>query len=144
MLAALFRLVFAMMWLLFALHLLHALRLFGGAEYLRVFDADKLWALARLDLYANFDGYYVGLPFYGLASTVCAWLWWKSGYIPRALAGFGVIGSAWCVVCAFGFLIVPDFDKTVNLWWFDSPLGLFEMATSVWLLVKGLTPAKQR
>jgi hypothetical protein len=73
-----------------------------------------------------------------LAATVCAWLWWKSNYIPKGLALFGVISSAWCVICAFIFLIFPSFDKTVNAYWFDSPMAIFELILSVWLLSKGL------
>jgi hypothetical protein len=42
------------------------------------------------------------------------------------------------VACTFVFLIFPGFTRAVNLWWFDSPMGLFEMATSFWLLFKGL------
>src|SRR5882724_7961137 len=87
---ALFRLVFALLWLLSTLNMLGALRLLGSASYLQVFEADRLQALARAHLGANFDDYYVGLPFFGLAATVCAYLWLKSNYIPRALAGFGV------------------------------------------------------
>src|SRR5438270_3605456 len=67
---AFFRLVFALLWLLTTLNLLSALRLLRSASYLQVFEADRLQALARLDLAANFDAYYVGLPFFGLASTV--------------------------------------------------------------------------
>ena len=87
---------------------------------------------------SNFDDYYVGLPFFSLASTVCSYLWLKSKYIPRGLAAFGVIASAWCVVCAFIFLIFPHFNKIVNDYAFDSPMALFEMALSFWLLIKGL------
>jgi hypothetical protein len=137
---AFFRLVFALMWLLTTLNLLSALRLLGSASYLQVFEADRLQALARLDLAANFDAYYVGLPFFGLASTVCSYLWFKSNYIPRGLAAFGVVSSAWCVICAFVFLIFPDFNKTVNDYWFDSPMALFELVLSFWLLFKGLRP----
>lgn len=137
---ALFRLVFALLWLLTTLNLLSALRLLGSASYLQVFEADRLQALARLHLGANFDAYYVGLPFFGLAATVCSYLWLKSNYIPRALAGFGVISSAWCVVCAFVFLIFPHFNKLVNDYWFDSPMAFFELALSFWLLFKGLRP----
>jgi len=137
---ALFRLVFALMWLLTALNMLGALRLLGSASYLQVFEADRLQALARLDLAANFDAYYVGLPFFGLASTVCSYLWFKSNYIPRGLAAFGVVSSAWCVICAFAFLIFPDFNKTVNDYWFDSPMAIFELVLSFWLLFKGLRP----
>ena len=75
---ALFRLVFALLWLLSPLNLLGALRLLSNANYLQVFEPDRLQALARLQLGATFDNYYVGLPFFGLAATICAWLWLKS------------------------------------------------------------------
>ena len=135
---ALFRLVFALLWLLTTLNMLGALRHLGSASYLQVFEADRLQTLARLHLAANFDDYYVGLPFFGLAATVCSYLWLKSNYIPKSLSVFGLISSAWCVVCALVFLIFPHFNKTVNDYWFDSPMALFELALSLWLLFKGL------
>lgn len=138
--AAFFRLVFALMWLGSALNMLGALRLLGDAAYLPVFAANQLQTLAMLHLAASYDAYYVGLPFLALASTVCSCLWFKSRYIPRALAAFGVISSAWCVVCAFAFIVFPHFNATVNAYWFDTPMTLFEMATGFWLLFKGLGP----
>jgi hypothetical protein len=135
---ALFRLVFAMLWLIAPLNSLAALRLLGDAPYLKVFEADRLQALARVQLAGSFDDYYVGLPFFGLAATVCAWLWLKSKYIPRGLSIFGVVGSAWCVICAFVFLLFPNFNKIVNDYAFDTPMALFELAVSFWLLIKGL------
>ncbi len=66
----------------------------------------------------SFDDYYAGLPFFGLAATVCAWLWLKSNYIPKGLSIFGVIA--------------------VNDYIFDSPMALFELVVSFWLLFKGL------
>ena len=140
LIGALFRLVFALLWLLAPLNLLGALRLLSNANYLQVFEPDRLQALARLHLGANFDDYYVGLPFFGLAATVCAWLWLKSNYIPRGLSIFGVLGSTWCVFCAFVYLIFPNFNKIVNDYIFDSPMALFELVVSVWLLFKGLRP----
>ena len=137
---ALFRFVFALLWLLAPLNLLGALRLLSNANYLQAFEPDRLQALARLHLGANFDAYYVGLPFFGLAATVCAWLWLKSSYIPKGLAIFGVISSAWCVLCAFVFLILPQFNKVVNDYAFDTPMALFELIVSFWLLFKGLKP----
>jgi hypothetical protein len=114
----------------------------SNANYLQVFEPDRLQALARLHLGANFDDYYVGLPFFGLAATVCAWLWLKSNYIPKALAIFGVISSAWCVLCAFVFLIFPNFNKIVNDYIFDTPMAIFELVVSLWLLVKGLQSSR--
>src|SRR5438874_5217750 len=138
---ALFRLVFAMLWLIAPLNSLAALRLLGDASYLKVFEPDRLQALARVQLAGSFDDYYVGLPFFGLAATVCAYLWLKSKYIPRGLSIFGVIGSAWCVFCAIAYLVFPGFATPVNPYWFDSPMALFELIVSFWLLFKGLPPA---
>jgi hypothetical protein len=140
---ALFRLVFALMWLLSTLNMLGALRLLGSTSYLQVFEPDRLQVLARLSVAATFDDYYVGLPFFGLAATICAWLWLKSNYIPKGLALFGMVSSAWCVICAFVFLIFPGFAKPVDPYWFDSPMAIFEMALAFWLLFKGLKPVDQ-
>lgn len=135
---ALFRLVFAVLWLIAPLNSLAALRLLGDATYLKVFEPDRLQALARVQLAGSFDDYYVGLPFFGLAATLCAWLWFRSNYIPKGLALFGVISSAWCVFCAVVYLIFPNFNKIVNDYVFDLPMAIFELVVSFWLLFKGL------
>jgi hypothetical protein len=140
LLATFWRLVYAVTWVVIALNSFTALRLLSGAEYARVFGEEQMQALARLHL-SGFDAYYVGLLFYGLASTGCAYLWFKSRYIPRVLAAWGLIASGWCAISTFVFIISPDFSKVVNLWWFDSPMGIFEIATSFWLLFKGLAPS---
>ena len=41
---------------------------------------------------------------------------------------------------AFVFLIFPNFNKIVNDYIFDSPMALFELVVSVWLLFKALRP----
>ena len=139
--AAFCRLVVAFMWCVTALNTLGALRLLGDAAYLAAFETGQLQTLARLHITASFDAYYVGLPFWGLASTVCSYLWFKSKYIPGVLAAFGVIASAWCVVCAFTFIVFPRFNAMVNASWFDVPMVIFEMALGFWLLFKGLSPS---
>ncbi|HEY4683883.1 MAG TPA: DUF4386 domain-containing protein [Candidatus Acidoferrales bacterium] len=140
LLAAFGRLVHGFTWLLVTLNLFTALRLLSGADYSRAFGPDQLPVVARLYL-SGFDAYYVGLLFWGLGATVGSYLWFKSGYVPRALAAFGVISSAWCAACTFVLYIFPDFPKLVNLWWFDSPMAVFELALSFWLLFKGLRPS---
>jgi hypothetical protein len=140
LLATFWRFVWVLMWLVMTLHLFDALRLLGGANYLRSFEPGRLEALARVNLDTRFDYYYVGLLFGALGSTVCGWLWFKSRYIPRILAAFGVISSAFCVACTLIFYVFPNFQNTVNLWWFDTPMGIFDIGTSFWLLLKGLKP----
>jgi len=140
LLAAFLRLASAGVWVLMTLNLFYALRLVDGSGYLQVFDAGQVQALARVYLSARFDQYYVGLLFSGLASTICGYLWFKSNYIPKTLAVFGVISSVFCVACTSAFIINIDFARIVNLWWFDTPMGIFDIATSLWLLVMGLKP----
>ncbi len=142
LIAALCRLVYAMLWGETALNMLGALRLLGDATYLPAFKADQLHTLARLHLVASYDAYYIGLPFWGLASTLCSYLWFKSKYIPKALAAFGVMSSAWCVFCAFTFIVFPHFKETVNAYWFDMPMTLFEMALGFWLSFKCLSTSE--
>jgi hypothetical protein len=140
LLAAFGRLVHGLTWLLVTLNLFTALRLLSDADYSRALAPDQLAALARLYL-SGYDAYYVGLLFWALGATIGAYLWFKSGYIPRALAIFGVISSAWCAACTLVFYVFPDFTNLVNLWWFDSPMAIFELALSFWLLFKGLRPS---
>lgn len=143
LLAAFWRLVYALMWVGMTLKLFEALRLVSGADYLRGFEPERLQALSRLSLSAGLDGYYVGLLFWALAATLCSYLFFKSHYIPRALATFGMVASGWCAACTVAFLIFPGFANVVNLWLFDSPMALFEIAVSFWLLFKGLSPRPQ-
>jgi hypothetical protein len=138
LLAACWRLIYALLWVLMTLNLFDAMRLLRGADYLQAFGAERLQALATLYLRARFDQYYVGLLFCALASTCCGYLWFKSSYIPKPLAAWGAISSAFCAACTFIFIICPNFAKVVNLWWFDSPMGIFDLATSFWLLFRGL------
>src|SRR5437773_7241601 len=51
------------------------LRILSGAEYLKVFEVDRLQALARLSISAHGDAYNVGLVLAGLRSTAFCYLW---------------------------------------------------------------------
>lgn len=130
-------LVHGFTWLLSTINLFTALRLLSDADYSSALGTDTLQALARLYL-SGHDPYYVGLLFWALGVTAGSYLWLKSGYIPRALAAFGLLSAVWCAICTFVYYIFPGFTKVVSLWWFDSPMGVFEIALSFWLLVKGL------
>lgn len=141
LLAAFWRLVWVLMWLAMTLKFFDALRLLHHPDYMRGFETEQSEAFARFYLGTSFDYYYVGLLFGALASAVCGFLWFKSRYIPRSLAIFGMISSAFCVGCTILLCIFPAFDKVVNLWWFDTPMALFDITLSFWLLLKGLRPS---
>lgn len=136
--AAFFRMLLALTWCITALNSLGALRLLSDTSYLSVFETTKLQTLARLELASSWDAYYVGLPFWALASTICSYLLFRSKYIPKALSLFGIISSMWCVFCALTFIVFPHFESTVNAGWFDMPMLIFEIILGFWLLFKRL------
>jgi len=138
LIAAFFRMLLAVTWCITALNSLGALRLLGDTSYLSVFETTKLQTLARLSIAASWDAYYVGLPFWTLASTICSYLFFRSKFIPKALALFGILSSVWGVFCAFTFIIYPHFDSTVNAGWFDMPMLIFEIVLGFWLLLARL------
>ena len=119
----------------------NVLRILGGAEYLKVFELDRLQALARLWVTAHTDAYNVGLIFAGLRSTTFCYLWFKSRFIPRPLAGFGVVASFLMGVCAYSFVIVPELATVVPVTIYGGPIFLFELTMGLWLLFKGLPRA---
>lgn len=138
LLATLWKLVHAVTAVLMALSLLSVVRLASDPAYRQALGAEPLQALARLNRSATWEQYYVGLAFWALSSTVLGWLWLKSRYIPAALAAFGLVSSAWCALCTFAYIINPAFAHVVNLWWFDSPMAVFGIVLSFWLLFRGL------
>jgi len=122
-----------------ALSDLEVLRILS-ADYLRVFEPDRLQALARLSIGAHGAGYNVGLVFAGLRSTLFCYLWFKSNYIPRAFGAWGVFASALMGASAFVFIIFPEIAKTFTVFYYGTPIFFFELTMGFWLLLKGLRP----
>ena len=54
------------------------LRVLSGADYLHVFEADRLQALASIYVGVHGAGYNVAEIFLGLGSTVFGYLWFES------------------------------------------------------------------
>ncbi|MEI6683525.1 MAG: DUF4386 domain-containing protein [Bacteroidota bacterium] len=138
LIAASCRILVAVTWCITVLNSLGALRLLVNTTYLSVFEISKLQTLASVNLASSYDAYYIGLPFWAIASTICSYLLYLSKYIPKPLALFGIISSAWCVFCAFAFLVYPHFTSTVNAGLFDIPMVVFEIVLGFWFLFKPL------
>jgi len=119
---------------------LDALRFLSGAEYTKAFDANQLANLARFSMSGQNSAYTMGLLVAGVGSTLFCYLWYKSGYIPRALATFGVVASALMGVCMFIGLVFPDFTKIVSVAYYGTPIFVFELWMGFLLLIKGIRP----
>jgi hypothetical protein len=141
--AALARLVYAGVWILLAIDRLDALRLIADARNGSSFGSAGAHALANF-LLSHWNAYYVGLAFYAVAMTLFGYLWLLSRFIPRVLAIGTLLGSLWCAFCTIAYLLFPRFAQVVGLNWFDTPIAIFEIATGIWLLVRGIRPAGRR
>ena len=114
------------------------LRILSDADYLHAFDANQLHALARLSVGAHGAAYNVGLALAGLRSTAFCYLWFKSRFIPRTLAAWGMCASFLMGACAFSFIIFPELAKVVPVGIYGAPIFFFELTMGFWLLLKGL------
>jgi hypothetical protein len=84
-------------------------------------------------------GFDVGFVFLGLGSTVFAYLLFKSRYVPRALAGWGIFSSL-ALALAVGSLAVilsPWFSANASMTYMV-PMFFYEVPLGLWFLVKGV------
>ena len=77
------------------------------------------------------------MVFFGLGSTVFAYLWFKSRYIPRGLAALGIFSSLVVAVVTVAIMVFPGLAAVVIPVYF-APIAVFEVTLGLWLLVKGI------
>lgn len=111
--------------------------LLSGADYLRAFGADQVQALARTPLGVYHDKMSVSLLFLGVGSAVFAYLWYRSSYIPRALAVLGVVASLLLAASCLAFIVLPELLPVLAPAYFV-PFFVFEVAIGILLLLKPL------
>jgi hypothetical protein len=68
---------------------------------------------------------------------VFAYLWLKSGYVPKALPVLGGFASILLAAGTLAFLLVPGL-QTILFPVYMVPMFFFEVGMGFWLLVKGL------
>ena len=113
------------------------LSLLSGADYLTVFETSQLQALVRLFFIAYFYGYIIGLIFFSLGSTVFAYLLFKSHYVPRILAGWGIFSSLVVLLGTFAIVLYPYYAAFLQPG-FGTPIFFYELILGFWLLIKGV------
>jgi len=143
LLAALCWVMYACLWFVFLLDLFSALRTMTGVAYQSVFEPQRLQALAGLQLASGSDAYYIGLTFNGLGLVFFSLLFFKSRFIPRAVAAFGIATSLFESICGFAYLVDRSFERVVSVNWYEMPTMLFEVILCGWILVRGLRPGEK-
>jgi uncharacterized protein DUF4386 len=138
LLATVFRLIETTILIVAVLNDFYVLRLLSGASYLTTVRSDELAALARVSIGAHGSTYNVALVLFGFGSPVFCYLWLRSGYIPKPLAVWGLLASAWIGLCAFAFVVFPELTRVITVGYYGGPIFLFELSIGLWLLIRGI------
>lgn len=116
------------------------LTLVSGPAYLTSVPANYVQALVGTAVDARDAGFNVGFLFFGLGSGAFCVAWYRSRYIPRALAAWGVLGSVLAAASTLAYALSPVLAGVVEPMCFV-PIGTFELIVGFWLLIKGLPHA---
>lgn len=113
------------------------LALLSGADYLRAVDPNQLQALAYLLVRVYGDGFRVGFVFLGLGSATFSYLWFKSRYVPRALAAWGIFSSSLLAGAELAIIASPGLAGVLGFVYM-APMGIYEFGLGFWLLIRGI------
>jgi hypothetical protein len=113
-------------------------RLYKASETEGLFTSEQLRALVGVTQRGSGAGVTTAWMLMGAGWVVFFLLFLRSRYLPRALAGFGIFASALLVAVAVSAFVFPQ--RTNELKLFALPALLSEIATALWLLIKGLHP----
>ena len=101
------------------------------------FETEQLQALVGLFLDVRSVGLDVVLIFIGMGGTVFCYLFFKSKYVPRILAAWGMLTYLSMLILGYVSILFPNLPETIKMA-FYAPGGLFEIIFGLWLLIKGV------
>ena len=112
-------------------------QLLNGENYSAVFEPEQLQALVGLFLDVQSATISLVVVFVSLGTIVFCYLFFKSKYIPRILAAFGIFSFLLVLIKAFVVILFPNIPSMIQIV-FHLPGILFEVIIGLWLLVKGV------
>ncbi|MCQ3938086.1 MAG: DUF4386 domain-containing protein [Chloroflexi bacterium] len=110
---------------------LAVLQLFSGADYLNVFTAEQLQALAYFFTRMHALGVNINMIFWGLWLLPMGYLVFKSGFLPKIIGVMLVIACIGYVAQSFAVFLGYRLSIILITGWGELMLGL-------WLLIKGV------
>lgn len=102
-----------------------------------VFETAQLQALVGLFLEVQTAGLNIVIIFMGLGGTVFCYLFFKSNYIPRILAAWGILTYLTILILSFAKILLPNLPEMIAIILY-TPGALFEVIIGLWLVFKGV------
>jgi hypothetical protein len=118
------------------------LQIYLDANSASALSANQLGVLADLMSRTSAAGTDVSVVCFSIGSAIFFYLFLRSGYIPRALALWGLLGSLLCTIAFSGSLLDPqssDLLRGIGA----LPIGIAEPVVGLWLLIRGIRIAPQ-
>ena len=112
-----------------------ALTLFGGADFLAVFDKTQRDALGMLFIRLHSQGIFIDEMFWGLWLFPFGLLVFRSGFLPRFIGVWLMINCFGYVALSVTALFFPAYYGAAFNW--SQPVLFGELAIMLWLLIKG-------
>jgi len=109
----------------------------GGNHPSSTFELEQLQALAGRFLDVRTAGLDIVLVFIGLGATIFCYLLFKSKYIPRPLAAWGLFTYLSMLVLALVSILFPNHPVMLELVLYGTG-EIFELVFGFWLVFKGI------
>jgi hypothetical protein len=110
-----------------------------GQASLTVFEPEQIQALVGLFINVRISLSAIPMVFLGLNLVVFLYLLFKSKYVPRILACFGILSYALIFIYALITILSPNYASIMIIqiicW---APSCCFELIIGLWLLFKGI------
>jgi hypothetical protein len=136
-LAAILRIVEAAVWSTSLVFAFAGLALLNRTVLATPDSTASLQEIGYTMLRVHGDGMGISFVFSGLGSAVFSLIWLRSGYIPKALAGWGIFSSLLLGLGTLGVLSFPSM-RGIGMAHM-APMFFYEVGLGVWLLAKGLS-----
>jgi hypothetical protein len=132
LLTAWFRLVYSVIFAAALSNYFNVLQLVGGADYLKVFEANQLSAQVMLSIKSFDDVWAIGYIFFGLHLAFLGYLAVKSGFISRIISYLILIAGISYLIDYFSKFLLPEHALQTAM-----IFGWGEVIFMVWLVIKG-------
>ncbi|MGB5172325.1 DUF4386 domain-containing protein [Eudoraea sp.] len=121
------------------LHKFSVLTLLGRPEYLSNLDTIQLQNEMMLHLEYYYNGIQLSEIFWGLWLLPFGYLVYKSGFLPKLLGTFLMVGCFGYLIDFLGEFLYPFYSKTAFSDFVSIPGTIGEFGICLWLLIMGTT-----